>query len=347
MGKGFRATDGLLGHNLADILETSLRSRGIHVRIDAIVNDSAASFLSDCYRDSTSSLSVLLGTGLNAAMLLSRQVLPDSKAAHLHQSSSGPRQVLINTELSMFGGDVLMTCPWDELLNMTSACPDFQPYEHRTSGRYLGEIVRLILMTAIKKHGLFAGAVPASFGCYQMQTSTLAVIEQDTSTDLAEARHCLAEHHPLPNGAHFDAQDLGHVQEIVKLVTDRATALIAAAIFALLCLKHTLDPEHAPESSACISCSGSVLESYPSFIDRVQHWLDRLIHREARSTTINSPWRRMKLQPSSETEAALVGAAVAAAAGAQTRHANKHHPFTKQVRLHTQNRDKKQKHQRS
>jgi hexokinase len=87
--------------------------------------------------------------------------------------------VLVNTELSMFGKDILPTTRWDDYLNMTHMRPDFQPLEYLISGRYLGEITRLILLEAIQTKGLFGGRFPEHFlEPYAFETSTMAAIQE-------------------------------------------------------------------------------------------------------------------------------------------------------------------------
>jgi hexokinase len=67
---------------------------------------------------------------------------------------------------------------WDEEINRTHMLPDFQPFEQLISGRYLGEIVRLILVEGIKHAGLFQGQMPERFlEPYALDTSTVALIE--------------------------------------------------------------------------------------------------------------------------------------------------------------------------
>ena len=86
--------------------------------------------------------------------------------------------MLVNTEVSMFGKNILPTTRWDDYLNKMHVRPDFQPLEHLISGRYLGEIVRLILVEAVQVAGLFGGEVPSGLlNAYSLDTSILACFE--------------------------------------------------------------------------------------------------------------------------------------------------------------------------
>jgi hexokinase len=153
--------------------------QNLPVRLEAIVNDSSATLLSQAYRNPSTRLALILGTGTNAAIHLPVSSLASSKYGTRPQAwHDEATHVLVNTELSMFGKNVLPVTRWDEDLNRNHMRPDFQPFEHLVSGRYLGEIVRLILVEAIRTAGLFGGETPARLAePYALDTGTLAAIE--------------------------------------------------------------------------------------------------------------------------------------------------------------------------
>jgi hexokinase len=151
----------------------------MNVRMDAIVNDSSATLLSRAYLDPSTRFALILGTGCNAAIHLPVTALGPSKfgirPSSWHEKAN---HVLVNTELSMFGKGIFPVTRWDESLNSTHALPDFQPFEMLLSGRYLGEIVRLMLVEAIQTAGLFGGEIPENFTePYSLDTGTIAAIE--------------------------------------------------------------------------------------------------------------------------------------------------------------------------
>lgn len=87
--------------------------------------------------------------------------------------------VLVNTEMSMFGKQILPATRWDNALNKAHSMPDFQPLEYFIGGRYQGEIVRLILVNAIISAGLFDGQYPERFlEPYSLEASTMAAFEE-------------------------------------------------------------------------------------------------------------------------------------------------------------------------
>lgn len=147
--------------------------------MDAIVNDSTATLLSKAYNDNSTRIALILGTGTNAAIHLPVTSLAPTKFGKRPESwHAKARAVIVNTELSTFGKNVLPTTRWDDHLNKTHIKPDFQPFEHLISGRYMGEIVRLILIEAISAAGLFGGKMPAGLQePYTLDTGLVAAFE--------------------------------------------------------------------------------------------------------------------------------------------------------------------------
>jgi hexokinase len=179
MGKGFLAAHGLLGQDLGDLIQSSCSRHGLNVQLNAIVNDSSATLLSKAYLDATTRFALILGTGVNAAVHLPVHIFSPSKfgvrPAEWHDEA---KHVIVNTELSMFGGGILPDTRWDRQLRATHSMPEFQPLEHFVSGGYLGEIVRLVLVEGVRAAGLFGGVLPQGLEeRYSLETQTISMIE--------------------------------------------------------------------------------------------------------------------------------------------------------------------------
>lgn len=183
MGKGFNAINGVEGQDLCDLIMTPCRKRGLNVELQTIVNDSSATLLSQAYRDSSTRISLIHGTGTNAAVYLPVSALSSSKFGNRPKAwHVAAQHVLVNTELSMFGKSIIPMTRWDEQLNKMHSLPDFQVLEYKVGGRYLGEIVRLIVVEAVEECGLFDGLLPATLqNPYSLDTGTLAVFERYVS----------------------------------------------------------------------------------------------------------------------------------------------------------------------
>lgn len=277
MGKGFRATEGLLGQDLSELIMAPCRKRNLPVHMDSIVNDSSATLLSRAYEDPSTRFAVILGTGFNISVHLPVSSLATTKYKGYPQEwLDEAKHVLVNTECSMFGKGVFPTTRWDEQLNDAHVRPDFQPFEHMISGRYMGEIVRLIIVEAVQTAGLFSGEMPAHMNePYTLDTGTIAAMEMDGSKYLTKAKALFQSQHPLSKPPTYN--DIQFVRQVSQLVSHRAAAFLATGIHALWVLRtesEGLTPASAGRMS--IGCNGSVIEKYPLFRELCQSHLHEL-----------------------------------------------------------------------
>lgn len=180
MGKSFLAHRGLLGQDLGQIVKMACKNRGLNVELRAIVNDSSACLLSRAYSHPSTRFGLILGTGVNLAAYLpvstiGRFKFGDRPSTWFDEAS----HVIVNTEMSMFGNDILPLTKWDRQLLDGHARPDFQPLEYMASGMYLGEICRFALIDAIESTGVFGGVVPSSLTePYSLGTETISRIQR-------------------------------------------------------------------------------------------------------------------------------------------------------------------------
>lgn len=279
--------------------------QNLPVSLDSIVNDSSAAVLSRAYEDPATRFAVILGTGFNIAVHLPTTTLAPSKFKGYPQAwVDESTHVLVNTEMSMFGKHVWPLTRWDEQLLAGHVRPDFQPFEHMISGRYLGEIVRFILIEAIKTAGLFSGEVPEKLNePYALDTGTLAAMEMDTSKNFTNAIALFQTKHPLSKPPSYN--DIQFVRQVSQLVSHRAAAFLATGIHALWKLRteaEGLTPATAGRLS--IGCNGSVIEKYPLFRELCQSHLDELTAASGADT------KAISLEIA--VESAIFGAAVAA-----------------------------------
>ena len=252
-------------------------SKGLPVHMDSIVNDSSATLLSRAYEDPSTRFAVILGTGFNISVHLPVSALATTKyKGYPQQWLDEATDVLVNTECSMFGKNVFPTTRWDDQLNDAHMRPDFQPFEHMISGRYIGEIVRLILLEAVQTAGLFSGEIPNQLAePYTLDTGTIAAMELDDTKCLTSATAIFQSKHPLSKPPTYN--DIQFVRQVSQLVSHRAAAFLATGIHALWALRtesEGLTPASAGRMS--IGCNGSVIEKYPFFRELCQSHLHEL-----------------------------------------------------------------------
>lgn len=184
MGKAFLADRGLLGEDLAGIIKRACKQSGLHVELRALLNDSSACLLSRAYSHTSTRFGLILGTGVNLAAYMPVQSVGMKKFGVRPKGwYEEANHVIVNTELGMFGHNILPLTRWDHALTKQHPRPDFQPLEHLVSGMYLGEIVRLALLEAIETTGLLGGVVPHSLRTgYSLGTDTISMIERYGNT---------------------------------------------------------------------------------------------------------------------------------------------------------------------
>lgn len=326
MGKGFHCSDGTEGMDIGKLLMDSCRKRDLNVEMAAIVNDSSAALLSRAYVDPKTRMSLILGTGTNMAIHFPVHEIGMSKFGTRPDGwFDYAKHVIINSEMSMFGGGVLPMTRWDDVLNSTHLRPNYQPLEYMITGRYLGEIVRLIIVEAVETAGLFEGELPHSMRePYSFDTSIVAFIEEDSSVSMATSAALLQKEHTFPS--YPSVEDLRFLRRISQFVSRRSAGYLATAIHSMWCLSNEVEypnkpnpdllAKEAPEvtvvesedsdQNLTIACDGTVINKYPGFRDICQKYLDQLAEQSHSSTS--SP---IRLVPAHES--AILGAAVAVA----------------------------------
>lgn len=306
MGKGFSCAQATLGHDLGELIAAACRSQGLNLRLDALINDSCATLLSRAYVEPSTTMSLILGTGTNMAVHLPTSCLGASKLQHRDSTwLSQAEKVTINTELSMFGRGILPTTRWDDLLNRSHDLPDFQPLEYMTTGRYLGEILRLILVEAVETAGLFEGRFPSSLvEKYSLDTAVLAVLEGDHSRDLEKSNAYLQGILGLdltPTTA-----EMTFLRLAAQSISKRAASYIAVAIHALWAVETKVSA--TASSKTTIACNGTVIGKYPGFRSRCENYISDIIKDDAEEGQADS-----EVFLEMADDAAILGAAVAVA----------------------------------
>ncbi|OJK05353.1 hypothetical protein ASPACDRAFT_20573 [Aspergillus aculeatus ATCC 16872] len=334
MGKGFHCSNGTVGQELGNLIFQSCRARGLNIEVDAIVNDSSATLLSHAYVDPATRMSLILGTGTNVAIHFPVHQIGLTKFGTRPPGwFDYAKHVIINSEMSMFGGGILPMSRWDEVLNSTHLRPDYQPLEYMITGRYLGEIIRLIIVEAVETAQLFGGNLPHSMrDAYSFDTSIIACIEADTSTSLASSTNILQKEHTFTTPP--SVEDMRFLQRVCQIVSNRAAGYLATAIHSIWCLRNEAEyPELSTPATATlketqevtvvesegsplslsIACDGSVINKYPGFRDRCQLYLNELVKetRTLQLPSISSAEPYIRLDPAPDS--AIAGAAVAVA----------------------------------
>ncbi|EXJ90636.1 hypothetical protein A1O1_03739 [Capronia coronata CBS 617.96] len=314
MGKGFSCHQDTIGMDLGTLVEKACAGRQLNIRVEAIVNDSSATLLSQAYLDPATSMGLILGTGTNVAAYLPTSCMGKSKFGTRDPAwFEGAEKVITNTELSMFGKSILPETRWDELLNLQHQLPDFQPLEYMTTGRYLGELLRLIIVEAVEMGELFHGVMPEPLlERYSLDTEILARLEEDKSRNMTDSVSVSVIQQAFALKVPPTLREISFLRTAAESISYRASAYIAVAVHALWALQRDADINPAAsrgKSKTSIACNGSVILKYPGFKDRCEGFLQRMSKTGSLTRVFASP----KIVLQATDEAAILGAAVAVA----------------------------------
>ena len=313
MGKGFAITSNLnLGKMLLDGYARHCRPAASSttpplpaIRIAAITNDTVATFASMAYAvkaapNSRVAMGLIVGTGTNATVPMKLEDLHPAKRNHL-SNPDAVETVVINTEWTIRGTDKpLIDCniktQWDAILDANSDAPGFQPFEYMTSGRYLGEIVRLVLLDVLP---LDQGEEMPPSLCRKnaLPTRFLSEVVARKGGRLVQAE--LEERYPATTPAEepffWTVERVERIRDIAEAVQQRSSALIAAACVGLLHCVSDIDLDIGTRPTAkrlsngtpkktkqdmeelVIAYAGGTISQYPKWLLTCQQRIDTLV----------------------------------------------------------------------
>jgi hexokinase len=296
MGKGFAITSDL---NLRKILlsgyerhtrrpddedEPSTKRRKLFalpkLKITAITNDTVATLASLAYAvkalpNSRVAMGIIVGTGCNATIPMKLDSLHESKAKHVKSKDPEAVETVVNTEWTLAGcapplKELNVITKWDIELDKACARPGFQPFEYMTGGRYIGELIRLILFDYLTNiTGLSSKELPANLIQEYALTTTYISDNVARARSDQELADVLNQSLPSPESSewHWDAVCAGAFRKIARTVQRRSAGLIAAAVVGLLACANEIElkvdsaensPQHSGPASPALNGSADI-----------------------------------------------------------------------------------------
>lgn len=264
MGKGYHVADEIAGWDLRTAFEQSFTDLGLDITLTAVVNDTVASLLSHAYMNPSTRAAVIVGTGFNSSALVSRD--GNSK--------------LINTEVSLMGGDgILPQTEWDQYLDKRVERPGFQPFETMVSGRYMGEVARLVILNlhsagCIVLHPISHNSSQILSTPYAFETPLMAQVEGLYYLDqqVKKAKRVFEQGTKVT----LSDTDFDKVAGVLRAISTRSANWIAASLVALVQNMGNDDLPRESSQTVTIAYSGTVIEKYPGFKEKCQDTLQRL-----------------------------------------------------------------------
>lgn len=223
MGKGFTLTKEVVKVGIDGLITQICKDYGFNARVGAVINDSVAVNLSGLVDSDgvSSNISFILGTGLNSCILKDNE--------------------LINTELGFFGKlknvnkyDQVIDKRWNTMIepyyeNATGKdnVPIFQPLEFLASGRYISEILRLIIVDLIQEEGLLSFDINQFIEPFSLHGNFVCLLESSLSNELIKSGISKSYNIIITD------EEIALLQAIIDVILERSATYISSSIQAL------------------------------------------------------------------------------------------------------------------
>ncbi|KAI0365390.1 hexokinase [Pilatotrama ljubarskyi] len=260
--KGFGAPN-TEGRDVVEMFRNSLAKHSVPADVVALTCDTTGTLIASHYVNPKTRIACIFGTGCNAAYMERAGDIP--KIADLRIDPDA--EIAINCEWGAFDSfehENLPRTKYDIIIDETSNKPGEQAFEKLISGRYLGEILRLIICELIDEGVLFLGQNTYKIEIpYSFDTAFLSLMESDPTDELLMIigifSHFFALETTLAERQFFRA--------LAKLVARRAARLSACGIAAIVSKMNYLD------EGCYVGADGSLYNKYPMFAERIHEGL--------------------------------------------------------------------------
>ncbi|KIM41303.1 hypothetical protein M413DRAFT_445334 [Hebeloma cylindrosporum] len=272
--KGFGAAN-TEGEDVAAMFHSTLEKYQLPVELTALINDTTGTLIASHYVNPQTKIACIFGTGCNAAYMEHVKDIPKMKELNIDENAD----MAINCEWGAFDSDEHEHLPrtkYDIIVDETSNKPGEQAFEKLISGRYLGEILRLVICELIDEGVLFLGQNTYKLeNPYAFDTAFLSLMESDPTDELLMIigifSHFFAVETTLAERQFFRA--------LAKLIGRRAARLSACGIAAIVSKMGYLD------EGCSVGADGSLYNKYPGFADRIHEGLVDIFGERGRNIT--------------------------------------------------------------
>ncbi|XP_020103188.1 hexokinase-3-like isoform X1 [Ananas comosus] len=223
--KGFSIEDAV-GKDIARGLEEAMTTKGLNMRVAALVNDTVGTLALGHYYDQDTVAAVIIGTGTNACYIERTDAI--IKCQGLLTNSGG---MVVNMEWGNFWSSHLPRTSYDIALDEESPNRNDQGFEKMISGMYLGEVVRRVLQRMAQESDLFGDATQNLSVPFSLSTPIMAAMHEDDSPDLERVRQIMEQNFQMP---HVPLKTRRLIIRVCDIVTRRAARLAAAGIVGIL-----------------------------------------------------------------------------------------------------------------
>ncbi|KAK4395193.1 Hexokinase-1 [Sesamum angolense] len=275
--KGFSISDAV-GQDVVAELTKALKRKGVEMRVAALVNDTIGTLAGGRYSNKDVCIAVILGTGTNAAYVERAQAIPK-----WHGPLPQNGEMVINMEWGNFRSSHLPLTEYDQTLDVESLNPGDQIFEKLTSGMYLGEILRRVLLKMAQEASLFGDTVPPKLKSPSiLRTPDMSAMHHDQSADLRVVASTLKDVFEISNTS---LKTRRVVVELCNIIATRGARLAAAGILGVL-KKMGRDTLREGGGKTAIAMDGGLYEHYTKYRECLEKTLNELLGMETAATIV-------------------------------------------------------------
>lgn len=309
MGKGFALDCEVdLGAYLIAGYEEHRLANQPRIRVAAIANDAVASLVSFIYQfrarpDQKAAMALICGTGTNATIPLKLSTLKESKrpkaVSVIPGQADNDVKIAVNTEWSINGTLSVLSSHgiitrWDTRLNINVEKPGFQPLEYMTSGRYLGELGRIIFeeyLTQVLHYDIFE--LPLKLRePFALSTTFLSHFKPQNGNngplvEQLQKEFPIVEKKNAKFAVHKQLEWTPEIAEVLYRIAVaievRAAGLMAAYTIGLLMCAEDLPPPVVLKAPApgpgefVVGYTGGCITAFQNYLKDCQGFLDRVV----------------------------------------------------------------------
>ncbi|XP_023701317.1 hexokinase-4 [Paramormyrops kingsleyae] len=254
--KGFKAS-GAEGNNVVGLLRDAIKRRGdFEMDVVAMVNDTVATMISCYYENRNCEVGMIVGTGCNACYM------EEMNMVELVEGDEG--RMCVNTEWGAFGDNGELEefrLEYDRKADEMSLNPGQQLFEKIISGKYMGELVRLVLLKLVNEDLLFHGEASEQLRTKgSFETRFVSQIESDCG-DRKQIYNVLTTLGLMPSELDCDI-----VRLVCERVSTRSAHMCAAGLAGIINRMRESRCQELLEIT--VGIDGSVYKLHPSFQEK-------------------------------------------------------------------------------
>ncbi|KAI6214235.1 Phosphotransferase [Aphelenchoides besseyi] len=273
---------------LQEALELNMSTKA---KINVVMNDTVGQLAAAAYKYGEDCVAAVVIAAILRTLRTQKKITKfDSKAAEYPQ-----KKMVVVTEWEEFGNngelnDVLTQ--FDREVDENSVHKGKQLVDKLTGALYLGELVRRILSQLILDRYVFNGTPVEKLD--QTDTFPTKFISEILSEEEGSYKTCrrICDELDVPN---HGSNDYEIIRQICHLVTQRSSAIVAAAISALL--------RHINRPNIKIGVGGALIQFHPTYHELLKSQLNQL-------APLNVEWELVAADEGSAKGAALTAAVV-------------------------------------